>query len=105
MQHRVTVVVLSVCVCLFVTTKSAAYLISTLKTKFHRILYGVFKVFVMWLSLKMLRSRVLASFAGHCHLLHFLASFRWITETAVTSFQLKEYVLLAIDPIRRLVHH
>jgi hypothetical protein len=65
MRHRVMVVVLSVSVS--VTTKSAAYsyLISTSKTKFHRVLYGVFKVFVMWLLLKMLRSRVLASFAGH----------------------------------------
>ena len=64
------VVVLSVCVCvcmcvcLSVTTKSAAYLVCTSKTRCHRVLYGVFKVFVVWLLLKMLRSKVLVSFAN-----------------------------------------
>jgi hypothetical protein len=85
--------------------ESAAYLISTSKTKFHGVIYGVFKVFVVWHSLKPLCSRVLASFAGHRCLSRFLASFRWTTETAMTSFQLKEYVWSAIDPTRRLVHH
>jgi hypothetical protein len=41
-----------VCVCLSVTTKSAAYLTSALKTKSYRVIYGVFKVFVVWLLLK-----------------------------------------------------
>ena len=60
MRHRVTVVVLSVyvCVCLSVTMKSATYLVYTSKTRCHRILYGVFKALVVWFSLKMLRSRV-----------------------------------------------
>ena len=43
------------------------------------------KVFVMWLSLKMLRSRVLASFAGHCGLPCSLVSFRWTNEIAMAS--------------------
>ena len=64
MHHRVTVVVLSVYVCVYlsvclsVTMKSATYLVYTSKTRCHRILYGVFKAFVVWFSLKMLRSRV-----------------------------------------------
>ena len=50
-QHmRCTVVILTVC--LSVITKSAAYLIYTSKTRYHRVLYGVFKVFVMCLLLK-----------------------------------------------------
>ena len=76
MHHGVTVVVLSVyvSVCLSVTIKSAAYLVYTSKTRCRRVLYGVFKVFVVWLSLKTLRSKVLASFAD-CHCLpHFLMS-------------------------------
>ena len=38
-------------------------LLHMLKTRCHRVLYGVLKVFVMWLSLKTLRSNVLASIA------------------------------------------
>ena len=76
-------------VCLSVTTKSAAYLIFTLKTKFYRVLYDVFKVFIVWLSLKTLRSRVLGSFAGHRRLPCSLVSFRWTNETAMASFQLE----------------
>ena len=53
-----------VSVCQSVTTKSAAYLVFTSQTKFYRVLYGVFNVFTVWLSLKTLRSRVMASFAG-----------------------------------------
>ena len=47
----------SLCVC--------AYLVYTLKVRCHRVLYGVFKVFIVWLSLKMLCSKVLVSFADH----------------------------------------
>jgi hypothetical protein len=71
MRRRVTVVVLPVC--LSVTMKSAAYLISTSKTKFRRVLYDVFKVFVVWLSLKTLYSRVLTSLLAN---IAFLASWR-----------------------------
>ena len=60
-RRRVTVVILSVC--LSVTTKSAVYLVYMSKTRCHRVLYGNFKVFVVWLSLQMLHSKVMASFA------------------------------------------
>ena len=78
MRHRITVIVLSVCVCYhkiyclprFCTTRS------------YRILYGVFMVFTMWLLLKMW---------CHCHLPHFLASFQWTNETVMASFQLEKY--------------
>ena len=53
------------CVCLSVTTKSAAYLNFMSQTKLYRVLYGVFNVFTVWLSLKTLRSRILAPFGGH----------------------------------------
>lgn len=59
MRSRVTIIVLSVC--LSNTTKSAAYLVCTSNTMGCRILYDVFKDFVMWLSLKTLYSRVLSS--------------------------------------------
>ena len=129
MRCSVTVLILSVCVyicvCLSVTTKSAVYLIITLQAKFYRALNGVFKDFTMWSSLKtlyllefwrfigffvvfsrflpslkMLCSRVLESFAGHRRLPCSLASFRWINETAVASFQLRKYVVtLVINPV------
>ena len=111
MRRRVTVVVLCVCVsvclsvCLSVTTKSAAYLIFTPQTKFYRVLYGVFNVFTVWLFLKMLRSRVMASFAGHRFLPRSLANFRRPNETAMTSFQLEKCIWLVIDPTTQLVHH
>ena len=79
-----------VCLCIYLfvcTTKSATYLVYTPKTRYHRVLYGVFKVFFMWLQLKMLHSKVLASFA-HCHCLpRFVMSSQWAEETAVGSFQ------------------
>ena len=107
MRRRVTVVVLCVCVsvCQSVTTKSAAYLVSTSQTKFYRVLYGVFNVFAVWLFLKTLCSRVIASFAGHRFLPRSLANFRRPNETAMASFQLEKYIWLVIDPTTRLVHH
>ena len=42
---------------LSVTTLAATYLICTLKTRYHRVLYGVFKTFIVWLSLKTFRSK------------------------------------------------
>ncbi len=63
MRRKVTVVIGSfyLSVCLSVATKSAAYLVYTLKVRCRRVLCGVFKDFVVWLSLKTLPSRVLAS--------------------------------------------
>ena len=68
MRRRVTVVVLCVCVCvcvcvsvcLSVTTLAATYLVYTSQVRCHRVVYGVFKILVVWLSLKTLRSKVLA---------------------------------------------
>ena len=111
MRRRVTVVVLCVCVCvclsvcLSVTTKSAAYPVFTSQTKLYRVLYGVFNDFTVLLSLKTLRSSVMASFAGHRFLPRPLANFRRPNETAVASFQLEKYIWLVIDPTTRLVHH
>jgi hypothetical protein len=93
------VVVLCVCVCVCVCVcRSVCYhqicclhLISALKTKFHRVLYGDFKVFVVHVDFfKNALFKSSASFAGHRGLSRFLAS--WTTETAMTSFQLVVYV-------------
>ena len=62
------------CVCVSVTTKFATYLVYMSNLHCRKILYDVFKVFVMWLSLKTPRSKVLASFADHDYLSHFLVS-------------------------------
>ena len=55
--RRVLVLSVSVCVCYH-----EICLIDTSKTRCYRVLYGVFKVFVMWHSLKTLCSRVLVTF-------------------------------------------
>ena len=85
MQSRVTVVV--PCVHLFVTMMATTYLLYTLKIRCHRVLYGVFKVFFVWLSLKPLCSKVLASFADHDRLSRFLMNSLWTEETVMASFQ------------------
>ena len=100
MCRRVTVVVLSVC--LSITTKSAAHLVYALKSRCHRVLFGVFKVFVVWLSLKTLCSKVLASFANRHCLPHFLTKSRRTEETVMGSFKCKECVQLAIEPTTQL---
>jgi hypothetical protein len=105
MRRKVTVVILSVC--LSFTTKYATYLVYTWKTRCHRVLYGVFKVFVVWLSLKMLRSRVMASFAD------FLAPWGELSmfpSTVMAYFQLEGYNIIwfsiyKLDPTPRLAHH
>ena len=94
-----------VCICLSVTTLAAAYLVYTLKARCHRIFYGVFKVFVVWLSLKTLCSKVLVSFADHHCLLYSVTSSQWTKETALAYFQLEECVQLMTAPITRLTCH
>ena len=63
-----------------------------LKVRCHRVLYGIFKVSVIWLSLKMLRSNVLASFVDHHCLPRSLTSSRQTKETAMASIQFEECV-------------
>ena len=52
----------------------------------------------MWLSLKMLHSKVLASFADRYCLPRFLMSSQWTEQTAMASFQCKECIQLVIAP-------
>ena len=87
MRRRVMVVILCVYMYLSVTTLATMYLIYMSKIWCHRIVYGVFKVFVMWLLLKTLCSKVLASFADHDCLSYFLMSSPWTEETVMASFQ------------------
>ena len=63
-----------------VTTLTAIYLVYTLKTKAF---YGVFKICIVCISLKMLCSKVLATFADHLCLLCYLTSSPWTKETAM----------------------
>ena len=57
---RVTVVVLCVCVCvcvcvcLSITMLTATYLVYASQVRYHRVLYGIFKILVVWLLLKIL---------------------------------------------------
>ena len=46
-------------VCLFVTMLAATYLVYMSQVRCHRVVYGVFKILVVWLLLKMLCSKVL----------------------------------------------
>ena len=95
-KNQRTVVVLSVCicvcisVCLSVTTNSATYFIHTRKARYLMVLYGVFKVL---LSLKMLCSRVMVSFAGHCRFLSLCGELFMFLSTKRDD-QPKGYVLL-----------
>ena len=81
MCRRVMVVVLYVyvSVCYY-----ASYYVPHLCRKCHRVLYDVF---VLWLLLKTLCSKVLASFADYDCLSRFLMSSPWTEETAMASFQ------------------
>ena len=60
--------------------------------------------FVVWLSLKTLRSRVMASFAGHCCLSRSLMNFRWTNETAMASFLLCMLKLLTQHACTHMAH-
>ena len=62
---RGTVVGLCVCVYLSVTALTATYIILKSKVRYHRGLHGVFNICNVWLSLKTLYSKVMASFTYH----------------------------------------
>ena len=64
----------SVCVCLSVTTLAAIYLVFTSKIRCLRVLYGVFQICNVWLLLRILCLKVLASSADHSGLPRFLTS-------------------------------
>ena len=49
-------------------------------------LYGIFKIRIVWISLKMLCSKILATFDDQSCLLHFLMSSQWTKETVIISF-------------------
>ena len=77
--------------------KSAIYLIYASK-KCRRVLCDVFKVLVVWLLLKMLRSTVLVSFAGHTDFLTLQRPLDRKKWTVTTCFQHKECICLATVP-------
>ena len=73
------------CVCVSVCYYEICYIPCLyVQIRCHRVLYGVFKVFVVWLSLKMLCSRVLPPFVGHRHLPCSPMTSRWTKETTIT---------------------
>ena len=100
---RVTVVVLCVCVC---TKLAATYLNYMMKVRCHQAFYAELNVCIVWMSLKTLRSKFLATFADHRCLLRFLTSSQWTKETVMASFQ--EHLVcrtIVIALITRLAHH
>ena len=105
-----TLFVIPQCTCaavvmVVVLCSSAGFYIHTSSIRFHRVLYGVFKICIAWLSSKILCSKVLAAFADHLCLPYFLTSSQWVKETAMASFQEGQSVGLAIAPTTRLTHH
>lgn len=81
-----------VCVCVCATMKSATGLSYMSKIRCHSVLYGVFKVFIVWLSLKTLSFKSSGIICGSPLPSTFLTSSRWLEETAmanVTQFIIK----------------
>ena len=74
--------------CHFVLCWSVVNAVDSVKlyVKNKVVILWYFQVFVMWLSLKILCLRVLASFAGHRRLSRSLASFQWIKEITTMAF-------------------
>ena len=95
---RVTVV--SLCVCLSVTTLTATYIVCKAEVRYHNmVLYGVLQICNVWLSLKTLLSKVMALFAYHCCLPRSLTSSPWTEEIAVSSFLDEECIRSSIAPV------
>ena len=63
------------------------YLVCTSRIRCHWVLCGVFKICIVWLSLKILCSNILVAFADHLCLLRFLMSSWWTKEIVMASFQ------------------
>ena len=53
------VMVVNLCVCLSVATLTATYLVCKAKVRYHRVPYGVLQICNVWISLRMLRSKVM----------------------------------------------
>ena len=81
---RDTVVILRVC--LSITMPAATYLFYTSQVRCYEVSYGISNVCRAWISLKMLHSKVLASFVDHNHLSRFLMSSPWGEEIAMAFF-------------------
>ena len=65
---------------------------------------GLLNVCIVWISLILLCSKVLATFADHICLLHFLTISWWTKETAMISFKEDKCVGLTIVFLTRLTH-
>ena len=77
---------------------AATYLVYTSQVRFHRVIYAVIKVLVVWLSLKTLCSKVLTWFSDHNCLAGFMTRSRWTKETAMASFQQDWCVEVVVAP-------
>ena len=76
-----------VCVCVCYHASSATYLVYTLKTRCLQTSYGVLKICIVWILLKTLCSKVLATFADHLPSSLLVTNSRRTKETAMASFQ------------------
>ena len=61
---------------------TATYLVYKFKMRYHRALYGVFKIYTVWILLKMLGCKVLVLFAYH----------RWQTSSQRTGGTVIDYL-------------
>ena len=86
---RVNVVVLCDCLsfCVSVTMKSATHFVYTSKTRYHRVLYGVFEVFCRVALAE--NASFKSSFGDHHCFPCFLASSRWTEGTGNGLFSTK----------------
>lgn len=97
---RVMVVILWVSVCVSVMVLPATYFVYKSRVWCYKVPYGVRNVCILRISLNMVCSPVLASFAYNCCLPCSRTSSRWIERTAVGSFQDTKCVVLATAYIK-----
>ena len=93
----------SVCVsvCVSVTMLTTTFFV---EIKVSEVRLSV-NVCIVWISLKMLCSKVMATFGDHLCLLRFLTSSQWTNETVMASFQVDYCIGLAIVLTIQLTHH
>ena len=96
----------SVSVCVSVNSLTATYLVYTLKIGCRQTFHDDLNTCIVWIWLKTLCTKVLATVADHLCLLLFFTNSRWTNETAMASFQEEQCVNnIAIVHRTRLIHH
>ena len=97
--------VVSLSVCLSVTALTATNFVCKAKVRYHRVLHDVLQTCNVWISLKRIRSKVMALFAYHRCLPRSLKSSRWTKDTAASSFLDEERARRATASVEQLIRH